>query len=241
MKTHPYPKSPVPACSPCKSAFTLIEMLVVIAIIALLSAIIVPSISATLRRAKTVGGLSNLRQIGQGFTFYALENHGKLPYEIGLPGAVDRRTWHVAIAPYLDGFSLADLNANIGGRPVGVYACPNSRNLTRSGNYADYGMNIYLNGHEQDQGTYQRRVYDMPDPGKVILAGDSANCNRPLRPGSEDALLDRRQGAKQESANILYVDGRVTTERVDTLWRDISGNRQQQYPWGWPGWRPPGN
>ncbi|MCC5846509.1 MAG: type II secretion system protein [Verrucomicrobia bacterium] len=223
-----------------KNAFTLIEMLVVIAIIALLSAIIVPSISATLRRTKTVAGLSNLRQIGLGFTQYALENREMLPYEIGTAGAVDRRTWHVAIAPYLDGFSLDDLNASIGERPVGVYACPNSKNLTRSGNYADYGMNIYINGHEDEQGGFQRRLFHIPDTSKVILAGDSTNCNRPLRPGSVDGLLDRRQG-RGDSANILYVDGRVATVQVDSLWRDISGNRQQQYPWGWPGWRAPGN
>ncbi|MCC5846507.1 MAG: hypothetical protein JJU29_00315 [Verrucomicrobia bacterium] len=104
---------------------------------------------------KTVAGLSNLRQIGLGFTQYALENRGMFPYEIGTAGALDRRTWHVAIAPYLAGFSLDDLNASIGERPVGVYACPNSKNLTRSGNYADYGMNIYINGHEDEQGGFQ--------------------------------------------------------------------------------------
>ncbi|MCC5846506.1 MAG: hypothetical protein JJU29_00310 [Verrucomicrobia bacterium] len=83
-------------------------------------------------------------------------------------------------------------------------------------------------------------MHHISDTSQVILAGDSTTCNRPLRPGSADALLDRRQG-RGDSANILYVDGRVATELVDPLWRDISGNRQQQHPWGWPGWRAPGN
>ena len=221
--------------------FTLIEMLVVIAIIALLAAIITPSVSAAIRRSKTVTGLSNLRQIGQAFQLYATENQGRLPYEIGRPGARDRRTWHVAIAPYLDDFSLDDLEDNVGRRPVGVFACPNSENLTRAGNYADYGMNIYVNGSETEQEGVQRSLLHIPTPERVILAGDSANCNRPLRPGATDALMDRRQGRRRDSANILYVDGRVTTERVDALWLELTGNRQQQHPWGWPGWRAPGN
>lgn len=97
-------------------------------------------------------------------------------------------------------------------------------------------MNIYINGSESDQGDFQRRLDHIQSPSRVILAGDSSNCNRPLRPGSTDGLLDRRQG-KKDSANILYVDGHVSTEKVDPLWRDITGNRQQQTPWGWPGWR----
>ncbi|MCC5843714.1 MAG: prepilin-type N-terminal cleavage/methylation domain-containing protein [Verrucomicrobia bacterium] len=221
-----------------KSGFTLIEMLVVIAIIALLAAIIFPSVSASMRRSKTTVGLSNLRQIGQAFQNYATENQGRFPFEIGIAGAADRRTWHVAIAPYLDEFSLEDLNARIGQRPVGVFACPNSTNRTRSGNYADYGMNIYVNGSETEQEGRQRTVFQITNPERVILAGDSTDCNRPLRPGSVDGLLDRRQGRNEDSANILYVDGRVATERVDPLWLEVTGNRQQQHPWGWPGWRP---
>lgn len=223
-----------------RAAFTLIEMLVVIAIITLLIAIITPTVNSSLRRARTVAGQSNLRQIGMGFHLYSRENDDRIPFEIGVAGAPERRTWHIAIAPYLQGFSRADLEAQVGQRPVGVFACPNSRNLTRGGNYADYGMNIYVNGSETDQGGVYRRLFEITAPSQVILVGDSQNCNRPLRPGSEDALLDRRQG-RNDSANILYVDGRVSMENVNALWRDIEGNRQQQAPWGWPGWRAPGS
>lgn len=221
------------------SGFTLIELLVVIAIIAVLASLITPNITASMRRSRTVVGLSNLRQIGQAFQLYANEHQGRLPFEIGVPGARDRRTWHVAIAPFLDDFSLDQLEARIGQRPVGVFACPNSNNVTRAGNYADYGMNIFVNGSETDQGGIARNILHIDNPSQVILAGDSTNANRPLRPGSVDGLLDRRQG-NGDRANVLFVDGRVATENVDALWRDISGNRQQQHPWGWPGWRPIG-
>ncbi len=57
-----------------RKAFTLIEMLVVIAIIALLAAMIVPTVSNALTNAQRTKSLSNLRQIGLGLTAYAVEN-----------------------------------------------------------------------------------------------------------------------------------------------------------------------
>jgi prepilin-type N-terminal cleavage/methylation domain-containing protein/prepilin-type processing-associated H-X9-DG protein len=218
------------------NGFTLIEMLVVIAIIALLAAIIVPSVSSSMHRARTARGMSNLRQIGQAFLLYANDHDGLLPFEQGPEGVPETRTWHISISPYLDGMTRNELEARTGRRPLGVFACPNSDNLTRSGNYADYGMNIYINETHANQGGVQRRIYSIPSPERVILAGDSENVNRGLRPGHADgtALLDVRQGVRRDSANILYVDGRVSTERRTEL-TDIQGNRMQQHPWGWPG------
>jgi prepilin-type N-terminal cleavage/methylation domain-containing protein/prepilin-type processing-associated H-X9-DG protein len=61
-------------------AFTLIELLVVIAVIAILAALLLP----TLKRAKEMGlrsdCRSNLHQIGLVLLMYADENHGRLPY-----------------------------------------------------------------------------------------------------------------------------------------------------------------
>ena len=62
-----------------QKAFTLIELLVVVSIIALLIAILLPSLSKAREQAKIVACGSNLRQVGLGVTSYALENHDKLP------------------------------------------------------------------------------------------------------------------------------------------------------------------
>ena len=50
--------------SPSERAFTLIEVLVVIAIIVILAAILIPSLNSALESAKATKDLSNLRQIG---------------------------------------------------------------------------------------------------------------------------------------------------------------------------------
>jgi len=65
-------------------AFTLIELLVVIAIIALLMAILLPSLNRAKESARTVVCASNLRQLGTTFHLYAADNQGSIPrYEYG--------------------------------------------------------------------------------------------------------------------------------------------------------------
>lgn len=62
-----------------RDAFTLIEMLVVIAIIALLLSLIVPATGKALNRATRTKCLNNLRQISIATVTWAAEHRGKLP------------------------------------------------------------------------------------------------------------------------------------------------------------------
>jgi prepilin-type N-terminal cleavage/methylation domain-containing protein len=62
-----------------RSAFTLVELLVVIGIIALLIAILLPALSRARVQARRVEDLSNIRQIAIASVAYAAQNHGDWP------------------------------------------------------------------------------------------------------------------------------------------------------------------
>ncbi len=66
-----------------RNAFTLVELLVVIGIIAILIAVLLPALAKARDQAKTVQCMSNLRQIGVAILAYAADNKGQV-----VPGSV---------------------------------------------------------------------------------------------------------------------------------------------------------
>src|SRR5512138_2206707 len=63
-----------------RPGFTLIELLVVIAIIAILAALLLPSLSLAKQAGRKAACLSNLRQVGLAIQAYAPENDGRIPF-----------------------------------------------------------------------------------------------------------------------------------------------------------------
>src|SRR4051794_4317555 len=82
--------------------FTLVELLIVIGIIAVLIAILLPALNKARDSARTLAGLSNMRQIGVGMAMYSMNSSGYLP-----PGNLsyggDTTTWALAINPFVGG------------------------------------------------------------------------------------------------------------------------------------------
>src|SRR5215475_3795893 len=62
-----------------KSAFTLIELLIVIAVIALLASLLFPALAGSKDRARATQCRGNLRQWGTAYRMYADDNNDYLP------------------------------------------------------------------------------------------------------------------------------------------------------------------
>ena len=67
------------ACRRIKHAFTLIELLIAIAIVACVEAMLLPALSKASEKSKRAGCLNNLRQIGAIMVLYASNNQDCVP------------------------------------------------------------------------------------------------------------------------------------------------------------------
>lgn len=88
--------------------FTLVELLVVIAVIALLVGILLPALAGARRASRATACLSSVRGLVQGALLYALDHKDLVPregtFDRSVPPALLRARipWPVALRPYLD-------------------------------------------------------------------------------------------------------------------------------------------
>lgn len=127
-----------------RDAFTLIELLVVIGIIAILAALLLPTLSLSKQKALTVKCISNMRQWGMGFRMYADDNHDLVPDEGDASETIDSKgnpmqtdnydfAWYNCVPPLISEqplINLYGLNGHGTNPPVpgsrSIYACPSA-------------------------------------------------------------------------------------------------------------------
>lgn len=139
-------------------AFTLVELLVVIGIIALLISILLPALSSARRNANTVKCLSNLRQISTAIQMYASENKGSIPVvrqdypdpDVN-PTASSRYYWWDMITPYLARLKTSTVDQTTQemdeARQTLIWGCTEWQarmdvSFTTGAFYPGYGMNV---------------------------------------------------------------------------------------------------
>jgi prepilin-type N-terminal cleavage/methylation domain-containing protein/prepilin-type processing-associated H-X9-DG protein len=97
-----------------KRAFTLTELLVVIAIIAILALLVSVAAAAFQKKAQITQSLANLKQLSSGLLVYTGSHEGELP-KLGVPQPAwgiadekDREAWYQAIPKAAGGRALSD-------------------------------------------------------------------------------------------------------------------------------------
>lgn len=213
-----------------RSAFTLVELLVVIAIIALLAALLSPALSKAREQARGIKCISNLKQIGQVFFLYANDHDGFVPPP--LRTGETPNTWMVKLFPYVGNSSWTTRSE--------IWKCPSWRVPAGLEDWY-YGMNFRLPQFLGGFGDNERffKLEQISNPSLMMLVADSTHyptaADYPGNPAYNNAsyrvweandwpgigTIDKAR--HRGGANLLFADGHSEWRQaanIPTAWND---------------------
>lgn len=197
-------------------AFTLVELLVVIAVIGVLAALLLPALAWARQSARSIQCLGRMRQLGLAVRLYADDNGDEFPRSQHSAFAHGQLPWGRALAPQLGSDTTAWTNLL-----RSVYWCPGDRRT----NGWSYGLNVYFElGPDDDyDGKPQtwRRAEAVPRPSATVLFAENASAADHIMPNfwtaSPDAVdvASRRHGGR---ANFNFVDGHAEARAFQSIY-----------------------
>jgi prepilin-type processing-associated H-X9-DG protein/prepilin-type N-terminal cleavage/methylation domain-containing protein len=227
------------------SAFTLMELLVVVAIIGILAAFLLTSVSQAKGRAQQIQCASNLRQLGIGLESFLSDNHG-YPVMLTSTNASDpERFWF----DQLERGGLGVLHPDTNYFSKGVWFCASaqwSATLLRSANLAKIPLSYY--GYNNDTWSFrntkhptnyfglqgQHKPYtqkwtpitesEVAIPSDMMAMGDSFDGSMIFeRRGVNDLeQFGNTQTRHRGKANVVFCDGHVESPTLQFLFADTS-------------------
>ncbi|MDB5326505.1 MAG: N-terminal cleavage protein [Phycisphaerales bacterium] len=217
-----------------KSAFTLVELLVVIGIIAVLISILLPSLNKARAMARTAVCMSNLRVLGQATAMYVNEKKGFLPYPTTTFG--EESLWYNCLDRYLAGREDKSRTGVAAGRMYTPYKqCVvwNSFDGNRTGQGQDglreYAKTYKWNSNLRHNNPYSyAKITEVPQSsnfvmiadgisldqvGNIISQYDSGQLSIGINDQNDTGVAVRHNGG----ANICFVDGHAENVRLKTF------------------------
>jgi prepilin-type N-terminal cleavage/methylation domain-containing protein len=161
-----------------RPAFTLVELLVVIGIVALLVSILLPALGRAREMANRTKCLSNLRQIAEGIYVYVNDNRQWMPaatntvYNYADPNSTPPTIWGAPNGS--TNFIRSAIGRRDGRSPVIV--CPSvTRELAGTVVGIGYAPTVMSNtNYQANAAVLGRRIGSIPDSSRVILLDEAA-------------------------------------------------------------------
>ena len=225
-----------------RRAFTLVELLVTLAIIAILAALLLPALASGKAQGRRAACLSNLRQIGIAIQCYAPDNNGDIPYGPKAPPFTSPSDFYTSTGAPTSLISLG--SSSPPGQPVGLglllsqYLCDEPKVLFCPGSdqAVDADTQLANVGLTQSQCSYYYRhggntnladLYGVVPPVPQTIRLDNLGLNRnglPIRAlvidtqflcGPSVAVYGVLPSThhQQQFVNILSADGHVMSQR----------------------------
>ncbi|HEY3330877.1 MAG TPA: DUF1559 domain-containing protein [Capsulimonadaceae bacterium] len=171
-----------------KQAFTLIELLVVIAIIAILAAILFPVFAQAREKARATACISNLKQIGLGYTQYEQDYDETVPCGLSTWGR--GIGWAGQIYPYI--------------KAKGTFMCPNdSTQPTNGADVVSYATNANLVAYIGNSAPppVPMKLSSMTAPAKSVQLFEVSGCSMNLQ--ANEVSSPAGNGASYLPSNTL--------------------------------------
>jgi prepilin-type N-terminal cleavage/methylation domain-containing protein/prepilin-type processing-associated H-X9-DG protein len=208
-------------------AFTLIELLTVIAIIGILAAILIPVVGKVRSSARATQCASNLRQVGVGLQLFANENQGRLIWTSRDPGGPFVE-WYKNLRPY-----VTTTPYRTGQLPVDPFRCPDSNIIAESHFSRSYHLASEYNNRNGSDPSHHRVVLGrMNAPSRIVVVLDAWQnaTNTTVIPSEVGAGTTHRVASRHGGqANLLFADFHV--ERRDPATLPVGDKGIAQYPW----------
>ena len=184
-----------------RQAFTLVELLVAISIVATLLAMVMPALSLARRKARTAACMNNLRQLGQAMSQYKSEQSDFFPARLNESAALlpdPAGSWSLLPTAYAgqSAPNMASFARYCG--DTKILHCPELGGASTD----SYGLNGRVINVVQ---TFKQ----IPNPSSTPLVFDTR-----IPVGYYYGDLDNRHLGH---ANIMYADTHVRTEYIDVL------------------------
>jgi len=204
-------------------AFTLVELLVVVAIVGVLAALFTPALSKAKAKVRSAVCLNNLKQWGLATTLYAADHDDLLPPEGSPNGLSTTAAWYIDLPCELGMKPYAEMTWHTNAlAPVGtsIWICPANTNRSNGHNLFHYCLNEHVDAtggadHPVRLGTIQRpsQTVWMFDNGKRAAVAQQNNVHTNLhQKGAQFLFLD---GHAARFRNTAYWDFTVTRGRIN--------------------------